>query len=69
MERNIGTLDARLRLLLAAVLLGISVVFNAQPLVALATALVAVVLAGTGLTRSCPLYSLLRFTSIAAHKR
>lgn len=59
MKANVGSSDARIRLGLAVVFFALAVVFNPLPFVALGAALVALVMAGTALTRSCPLYSVL----------
>lgn len=59
MKQNVGIIDARIRLVLAALLFGAALAFNSLPLIALAAALVALVLAGTALTRACPMYAIL----------
>lgn len=56
MENNVGKLDARIRLGLAALLLAAAVIWNHIPVVALVTAFGALILAGTALTRVCPIY-------------
>lgn len=56
MQHNVSTVDARIRFLLAAGLFILSVAFNDHPIPALGAALVALILAGTGLTRTCPIY-------------
>jgi hypothetical protein len=56
---NVGPLDAGLRALLGATLLGISAAYNDRPLLALGAGFLALVLLGTALFRSCPLYTLL----------
>lgn len=62
-RRNVGTLDASVRVLLGFGLLGLAARFHARPFVALGLAAVAILVLGTGLTHSCPLYVLLGFTS------
>jgi hypothetical protein len=60
MYANVGATDARVRWALAAVLFAVAIAFNASPVITLVAALAALVMAGTALTRSCPLYRLLR---------
>ncbi len=62
-RRNVGTLDASVRVLLGFGLLGLAARFYARPFVALGLAAVAVLVLGTGLTHSCPLYVLFGLTS------
>lgn len=62
-RRNVGTFDASVRVLLGFGLLGLAARFHARPFVALGLAAVAILVLGTGLTHSCPLYVLLGFTS------
>jgi hypothetical protein len=59
MNANVGALDARIRWVLALLCFAVAIVFNASPVVALVSALVALVLAGTALTHSCPMWRLL----------
>jgi Inner membrane protein YgaP-like, transmembrane domain len=59
MYTNVGATDARVRWALAIVLFAIAIVFNASPVITLVAAMAALVMAGTALTRSCPLYRLL----------
>jgi hypothetical protein len=56
---NIGTLDAGLRAFLGAMLLGVSAAYNDRPLLAVGAGFLALVLLGTALFRTCPLYTLL----------
>lgn len=56
MENNVGTLDALIRGGLAIVFLALAAALNHRPFVSLVSAFVALVLAGTALTRWCPLY-------------
>lgn len=62
-RHNVGTFDASVRIILGFGLLGLAARFNARPFVALGLAAVAILVLGTGLTHSCPLYVLLGFTS------
>jgi hypothetical protein len=59
MHTNVGATDARVRWALAAVFFAVAMAFNASPVITLTAALAALVMAGTALTRSCPLYRLL----------
>jgi hypothetical protein len=59
MHTNVGATEARVRWVLAAVLFAVAIAFNATPVVTLVAALAALVMAGTALTRTCPLYRLL----------
>lgn len=59
MVRNVGSTDAALRGVVAAIFLGLAIVFNGRPVVALTAAILSVVLAATALTRECPLYRVL----------
>ncbi len=59
MTKNVGTVDAGIRVVLACVLLFLAATYNSRPLPALALALGALILLGTALSRSCPLYRLL----------
>lgn len=61
MQQNVGTLDARIRLVLAVVFFALAAAFNHVPVAALAAAVLALILAGTSLTRSCPIYRALRW--------
>lgn len=63
MKTNVGSTDAFIRWVLAAVFVAVAVAFNASPIIALVAALLALVMAGTALTRVCPLYSLFGFDS------
>lgn len=56
MQQNVGRVDAWIRGVLAVGFLLIAVIFNEMPLLSLGAAVVALVLIGTALTRSCPLY-------------
>jgi hypothetical protein len=58
-EHNVGRIDAGIRWFLAAALFGFSLVLNESPAFALLAAVAAVVMVGTAVTRSCPLYQLL----------
>jgi hypothetical protein len=59
MYTNVGARDARVRWALAAVFFAVAIAFNASPAITLVAALAALLMAGTALTRSCPLYRLL----------
>ena len=60
MTANVGALDARIRWVLALLCFAVAIVYNASPVIALLSALVALVLAGTALTHACPLWRILR---------
>jgi len=62
-EHNVGRIDAVVRGVLAAVFFGISLFFNQNWALALVTAVAAVVLVATALTRSCPIYWVFGFTT------
>jgi hypothetical protein len=53
---NVGRADAGIRAVIGTGLLGLAAAFNARPFVALGAAALALLLLGTALTRSCPLY-------------
>lgn len=57
MKRNVGLGDAIIRWALAAGFFVLAAVFNSSPLIALVSALLALIMAGTALTGVCPLYS------------
>lgn len=59
MNPNVGPLDATMRWIGAALSFALAVAFHASPVIALSWALIALVMAGTALTRFCPLYRLL----------
>jgi hypothetical protein len=59
MHTNVGATDAKVRWALAAVFFAVAIAFNASPAITLIAALAALLMAGTALTRSCPLYRLL----------
>ena len=59
MDANVGKTDAVVRWMLAAVLFGISIVFNDYVLLSFFAAGAALVLAATALTRRCMFYSLI----------
>jgi hypothetical protein len=62
--QNIGAIDAGVRALLGASLLGVSAAYNQRPLLALGSGFLALILLGTALFRVCPLYTLFRFGSL-----
>jgi hypothetical protein len=57
--RNVGRMEAGVRIIAGTALLGVAMRLNARPFAALAAAAVAVLVLGSGLLRSCPLYVLL----------
>lgn len=59
MKANVGSLDATIRWTFAIVFFGMAIAFNSAPAIALVTALLALVMAGTALTKVCPLYTVL----------
>lgn len=65
--KNVGTIDAGVRIALAGVLFFLAAIYNSRPLPALACALGALILLGTALSRSCPLYRLLGIDSCPQH--
>lgn len=67
MGANVGRIDAWIRGALSIVFLVLAAVFSAQPLVSLVAALLALLLAATALTRSCPLYTILGMSTRARH--
>ncbi len=58
-RRNVGSADAVVRWILAALFYIAALVWNHIPWLALLSALLALVMAGTALTRVCPVYRLL----------
>jgi hypothetical protein len=62
-EHNVGSIDAVVRWVLAAVFFGVSLLFNQNWVVALVTAVATVVMVATALTRSCPIYWVFGFTT------
>lgn len=62
-RHNVGTLDASVRILLGFGFLGLAARFNGRPFAALGLAAVGILVLGTGLSHSCPLYVLLGFSS------
>jgi hypothetical protein len=63
-ERNVGRLDATLRLGLAIAFFAISLAYNASPAISLLAALAALLMAGTALSGRCPAYSLFRINTV-----
>jgi hypothetical protein len=59
MKANVGSVDATIRWTLAIIFFGLAIAFNSAPAIALVTALLALVMAGTALTKVCPLYTAL----------
>jgi hypothetical protein len=64
---NVGPLDAGLRAFLGVTLLGISAAYNDRPLLAVGAGFLALVLLGTALFRTCPLYTLLGVNTLRRH--
>ncbi len=60
MQTNVGAVDAWIRGALAVAFLIVAAVSTGRLAVSLIAALLALLLAATALTRSCPLYTLLR---------
>lgn len=54
--RNVGTVDAAIRIVVGLGLLVTAGFLNERPLLVLGAGALAVLVLGTGLTRSCPLY-------------
>lgn len=67
MNANVGAKDARIRWALALVCFAVAIGFNASPVIALLGALVALVLAGTALTRVCPLWRICHIDTARRH--
>ncbi len=67
MYANVGATDARIRWALAIVCFAVAIVFNAWPVIALLGALVALILAGTALTRACPIWRLFHIDTSRRH--
>ena len=63
MQENIGPTDLAIRIVLTACLAGVAFVFAADLRVSAPSALAAVWLTGTVLTRRCPLYHVFRHSS------
>ena len=57
--KNVTRWDAGVRITLGVGLIGLAAVLNARPFLAIAAALAGLVMIGTGLTRFCPLYTVL----------
>jgi len=62
-SRNVGWRDAGIRGFLGLALLLASASLQDRPLVALGVGFMALIFIGTGLFRTCPLYTLLRFNT------
>lgn len=54
--RNVGSVDAAIRLLIGVAFVVAAAVWNQRPFLALGAGALAALMLGTGLTRSCPLY-------------
>ncbi|HXF96034.1 MAG TPA: DUF2892 domain-containing protein [Gemmatimonadales bacterium] len=57
--KNVGRADAALRLALGIGFLVVAALVNARPFLAIAAACLGLGLSGTGLTRFCPLYTVI----------
>ena len=57
--------DAAVRWVLAVAFILVAAFYSAQPLVSLAAALAALIMAGTALTRTCPLYRIFGISTCA----
>ena len=57
--KNVGRLDAGVRIALGIALLALAAAVNGRPFLSIAAALGALLIVGTGLTRFCPLYTTL----------
>jgi hypothetical protein len=66
---NVGAADAAVRWILAALFFVAAVVWNHLPLVALLAALLALIMAGSALTRVCPIYRLLGLSTSKLNER
>lgn len=55
--KNVGRIDAAIRVSLGLALLVTAAIVNARPFLAIAAALLGLLFLGTGLTRFCPLYT------------
>lgn len=58
MTENVGRTDSTIRLLLGIGLFVLAAFLNPYPVLSLVAALAGVIMAGTALTKKCPLYSL-----------
>lgn len=67
MNANVGVIDARIRWILAIASFAVAIIWNASPVLALLGALLALLLAGTALTHTCPLYRLLHLSTAHRH--
>jgi hypothetical protein len=63
MTTNVGWLDAAIRWVLAAALFAVAILVHGSLIVTFGCAFVAMVLAGTAATRTCPFYSMLHLHS------
>lgn len=67
-SRNVGWRDAGIRGFVGLVLLIVSASLQDRPLVALGVGFMALIFIGTGLFRTCPLYTLLRVNTCHSSK-
>jgi hypothetical protein len=63
MVRNVGKSDAGIRWFLAVVFFATSIAFNSSLTVSLIAALFGLIMVATALTRTCPMYSILRIST------
>lgn len=63
MQENVGTMDLAVRTVLAVILAGLAIAFAEDLLISALAALTSVLLAGTVLTRRCPLYHAFHFST------
>jgi hypothetical protein len=61
MEANVSKTDATVRWMLAAILFGIAIMFNAYVLLSFFSVMAALLMAATALTRRCMFYTLIGF--------
>ena len=66
---NVGKSDAAVRLVAGILLFILAAVLNATPVPSLLAALGGIVMAGTALTRKCPLYGLLGISTCPQERR
>jgi hypothetical protein len=67
-ERNVGRLDAVLRLGLSLALFGVSLAYNNSAAISLLAALAALAIAGTAVSRKCPAYTVLKVSTAPRHQ-
>ena len=62
--KNIGRLDATLRITGSVVLLVAALALHQRPFLAIAVGLASLLLLGTAVTRFCPLYTVFHITTV-----